>query len=356
MTTPVILLAVLSGFISLGAVGLVLAAFFWTSVVRKFFHDDWLLPITLVTKAIQVIAGATSYLAAGVPPGDESTVWNAAKFAGLFCIGVWEAIGITLTQRVRAAEKAEKQTLEEREALHTEQLALLERETIRRTTLLTAFRIDINRRLGMLNDARTRTDIRSDIGRIRAALRPDTLLVEYLLILATTLADWIKTEHNEERNIRVGLYVNRGGGMTPIFTTNLNNSSDRVGMSQISHPEAFRLDGEPAHRSHVVACVKRKGMILVADCREAQQAGEFHFFHDDQQDYLKSMAAYYLGELIDGNGAPTEAALVVDTDLSGFFCEANRASLELCLREFGVRLQYERLLSAVITRKAGGHE
>jgi hypothetical protein len=48
------------------------------------------------------------------------------------------------------------------------------------------------------------------------------------------------------------------------------------------------------------------------------------------------------------NGTMAEGTLVVDTDVAGFFKEADRDSIAFCLREFGARLRLEMLLIALL--------
>ena len=58
-----------------------------------------------------------------------------------------------------------------------------------------------------------------------------------------------------------------------------------------------------------------------------------------------------MGEVCCLDGTMTEAALGIDTDAPGFFCEANRDSLEFCLREFGARLKLELLLDSILAER-----
>lgn len=62
---------------------------------------------------------------------------------------------------------------------------------------------------------------------------------------------------------------------------------------------------------------------------------------------------FCLGEVSRENGAIAEGALVVDTEPAGFFREADRDSIEFCLREFGARLRLEMLLIALLAPRGG---
>jgi hypothetical protein len=138
--------------------------------------------------------------------------------------------------------------------------------------------------------------------------------------------------------------------MAPLRAINLNNPSYNVFSSYCLHEPSFRLDANEK-RAHVVHCVRQRTTIIVEDCIEASNRGAFHFFNEDQQGYLRSMVAYYLGEVCDLDGTMTEAAIAVDTDAPGFFCEGDRDSLEFCLREFGARLKLELLLHSILATR-----
>lgn len=101
----------------------------------------------------------------------------------------------------------------------------------------------------------------------------------------------------------------------------------------------------------MVTCVNRKQMVIVEDCEAAAAKGEFHFFNDNQRGYLRSMMAYYLGEVCCDDGSPAVAALVVDTDSAGYFREADRESLKFWLREFAARIKLELLLHAMLNER-----
>ena len=77
---------------------------------------------------------------------------------------------------------------------------------------------------------------------------------------------------------------------------------------------------------------------------------KFSFFNEKQATYLRSMVANYLGQVTDDAGKIVVAALVVDTDVAGFFKEAERQSLVFCMREFGARIRLELLLLGPVNK------
>ena len=69
---------------------------------------------------------------------------------------------------------------------------------------------------------------------------------------------------------------------------------------------------------------------------------------DAQRGYLRSLVAFYLGQVCEEPGTMTEGALVIDTDVAGFFKETERDALTFCFQEFSVRLKLELLLLALL--------
>jgi hypothetical protein len=63
---------------------------------------------------------------------------------------------------------------------------------------------------------------------------------------------------------------------------------------------------------------------------------------------LRSMVAVFLGHISNESGKMVATALVVDTDVAGFFKEAERQSLVFCMREFSARIRLEMLLLGLI--------
>jgi hypothetical protein len=189
------------------------------------------------------------------------------------------------------------------------------------------------------------------IPHVRSALTPQPHLVELLQNLAVFFQAQLPSGSGENRNFRVGVYVNVDQAMKPVQGMSLNDSSYTPFSSYQAHQDAFRLADANTHPAHVVNCVRRKGMVIVEDCARAAGEGEFFFFTEGQRSYLRSMVAYYLGEVSREDGTISEGALVVDTEAVGFFRESDRDSIEFCLREFGARLRLEMLLIALLTQR-----
>jgi hypothetical protein len=59
-------------------------------------------------------------------------------------------------------------------------------------------------------------------------------------------------------------------------------------------------------------------MLIVPDC--VNDPG-FQFFHPQQANYLRSLVAYPLAEFSPDGRKPVRAALLLDTDVAGYFRE-----------------------------------
>lgn len=226
-------------------------------------------------------------------------------------------------------------------------LARSKAESKTRTELLTLFRRSVDdKTIRLLRQLDKRKDAAS-LALVRSALTPDDHLDALLQSLAVFFHAQLPADATPTTNFRVGLYAQRDGVMKPIRMVNLNNPRHDVFSSYRAHEASFVLDAKEKP-SHTVRCVNLRQTVIVEDCVAQAEAGDFHFFNDNQRGYLRSMLAYYLDKVCCTDGTTAVAALVIDTDAAGFFREADRESLEFCLREVDSRVKLELLLHAML--------
>lgn len=338
MSWPVFSFAVLLAVTLIGSACLVLVFVYW-SRVGSAAGDTW---VKLLAKLIQAPSLFASICGA-FEVADRKAEWLPAVVTGVCCTLIWEAITLLVDNRVKATERTA--------ALDFQRVEL---ESARRTKLLSVFRDSVNEKVKRLIRLERRRQGKAELRLLRSALTPDTHLDDLLQALALFFSEQMPPGPGANRNVRVGLYGDVNGCMTPVRAVNLNNPAYDVFQSYRNNQAAFRV-ADAERPSHVVTCVRRRETIIVEDCVAAAERGEFFFFHDDQRGYLRSMVAYYLDSVPWPGGTTIKAALVVDTDLAGFFRSADRDSLEFSLREFGFRIKLELLLEAALASRNTNH-
>jgi hypothetical protein len=339
MTWPIILFSLLGAFALSGVACIIWIGICWRTVGR---HVSDLWP-KKVTKAIQLIAGSTSVFgvySVGAAKGD----WLPAAWSGVACVVIWEIVGQLIDNRIKIADKIDKAAL-----------GRAEFQSTLRTQLLTVFRRAVDGKARRTRRQLEHPTRKIGIPHVRNALRPQPHLGELLQNLADFFRFQLLGGAEENRNFRVGVYVNVEETMTPVECISLNDSSYTPFKSYQAHQSAFRLD-VPTNPSQVVNCVRQRRMIIVEDCAKAADEGDFYFFTAEQRSYLRSMVVFYLGEVSEEDGTIAEGVLVVDTEAVGFFKESDRDSIEFCLREFAARLRLEMLLIALLPREVQTHE
>jgi len=285
-------------------------------------------------RAVQLLSGYVSFRGAYEAAHKED--WWLPAVTGLVCLVLWELLKDSVDGRVKAADKQDKAALFRAKT-----------ESTARTELLAVFRRSVDdKTIRLLRKMEKRKDSAS-VTLIRAALSPDDHLDSLLLAMAVIFHKQLPADAPQTTNFRVGLYALNEGAMEPIRAVNLNNPSYNVFSSFRAHVASFQLT-TTEKPSHTVRCVNLRQTIIVEDCEASANAGEFHFFSDNQRGYLRSLLAYYLDQICRDDGTTAVAALVVDTDAAGFFREADRESLEFCLREFAARVKLELSLHAML--------
>jgi hypothetical protein len=215
-----------------------------------------------------------------------------------------------------------------------------------RTRLLTALR-------GLVNIKRQR--IRAEMGnpnpsrhliqRAREGLDPEGQIAIILERMADFLHQQLPPrEQSTRQNFRIGLYVDRDGVMKPLDGFDFHAKKHDPFTSYLDHEARFRVDNQ-TNPAHVVKCVQERRLLIVPDC--AREAG-FQHFNEEQKTYLKSLAAYPIIPFRQSARAERAAALVVDTDVAGFFQEEQREAMDFVMQEFGARLSLEDMIQKLL--------
>jgi len=333
MTWPQVIGTILAGFAIAGVLSIILVVCNWNKVGRVV--NDLL--AKLLKGVVKLIAGVASI--GGAYAAAQKEEWWLPAILGMICLVLWEGLEKLIDNRVKATDKVDKDAL-----------TRAEQESESRTELLTVFRNAVSEKIKRLMRAMTKRKEKPSTTLVRSVLTPDDHLGKLLERLAAFFSEQLPKTAPSTTNFRVGLYVDRTGTMAPLSSVNLNNPSYDVFTSYREHQQSFRLDCAD-RPSHAVKCVNTRQSIIIEDCEAAAAVGEFDFFTENQRSYLRSLLAYYLGEVICDDGTTTMAALVIDTDLAGYFRKSERESLEFCLREFAARIKLELLLQALLTAR-----
>jgi hypothetical protein len=316
-----------------GLASLTLIAIYWRSVGAS-LNETW---AKLITESIQIASGVAS-VGAAFAAGVEKPGWFPPAIASAICLGVWKIVQVLVDNRIRAADRITKQQLDH-----------ATREGALRTRLLSVLRGAVKQKVKRLRKEVLRREAKPSLARVRNALTPKPHLDDLLECLLIFLHEQHPAPDTHPYNFRVGVYISRAGAMTPVHAVSLNDPGYNPFNSYLANADHFNLSA--AVPSQVVICVTDKRMLIIEDCVKSAAEGKFSFFNAPQESYLRSMVAYYLGEVCDEDGTMTVAALVVDSDEPAFFKEAERGSLHGSLREFGFRLKLEMLLLALITKR-----
>lgn len=277
---------------------------------------------------VQLASGVAGVVAA-FTAADDRPAWFPAAVAGCVSVSVWKVVQVVVDWRLRAVAGRAKETSEAA------------------TRLLSGIRATVGAKLRRVQEMAT-SDIKLvGIGQVRDALTPTPQLADLLEELIIVLR-----AGRRRADIRVGVYVDRGGQMIPVHGADSKNPGYMPFRAYERHKAAYAAP-VTAESSHVVRCVAQTRTIIVPDCVAAAAAGDFVYFHDDQRQYIRSLVAYHLGRVFDGRGVQTDAAIAVDSNIAGLFAEDDRDAIETVLQEFGLRIRLELALQALLARKDG---
>ena len=195
-------------------------------------------------------------------------------------------------------------------------------------------------------------DRKSSLQTARTALAPavhlNLILEHFGMFLGHLTADPTLIM-SQGQNFRIGLYVEDDGYLVPLEAISINDRRRDPFNTYQTHRDHYNLS-ETNAPAHLVRCIQQRALIICEDCQVAADAGEFIYFNDTQRSYLKSMLAYPLLDFWEPRGLHCRGAVGIDTDVAGYFCEADRELLRALLDELAVRLQLESAIRALIDK------
>jgi len=327
-------------FTAISIVGVIanLGAFFAFSKIVA-YYQEWL-PKFLIAITRFGSAGA----AIGSRFGDGSTQgasldnwWVRMAIAAVASWFFWEAFQVICDHRVKRAAARAHASFDE-----------LERQVTIRTKLLTCIRGSVHRKRQRLMEALS-SEQKQTFARLKKALDPRNQIYFHLERLAEFLDCLGRNKQSPDRvqNFRIGLYVANGNALSPLIGYDRANANYDPFASHVAHAQKFSLDNLDK-QSVVAQCILNGRTVIVEDCIKASELGSFHFFSEQQKEYLWSIAAYPIKDFRLESGEPARAALIIDTKIKGYFCEADRIEIETFMDEFVSRLKFEWLMIGVL--------
>jgi hypothetical protein len=301
----------------------------------KTFWEVWTKYASEFVQLGCVLAGGWgTYRVAAEDKGEWWQVVASALVAG-FC---WKVLQVTADLRNRSATKNLKAEADR-----------AERELDRQTRLLTVLGEAVAEKITRVN--RSLDDLgmkQRTIAAAREALTPQPHLESLLNTLAALLQEQARSAGVANPIFRVGVYVACGGVMRPLHGIDTHHPGYNPFTSFNLHSQSFQVGGD-GPRAHAVLCVRQRVLLIVEDCEAEASAGRFIFFNEGQRSYLRSLVAYYLGQVRGEDGTLNEGALVIDTPIAGFFRESERDALTFRLGEAARRITLELALVALLT-------
>ena len=139
---------------------------------------------------------------------------------------------------------------------------------------------------------------------------------------------------NESLDFRVALFEDQDSVLLPCYSFSLQGLKRNCLISPQKCPERFRLDNT-VNPSCAVRCLQTQTPIIVDDGRRRRHRG---FFLDETQSArLISLVAYPIIKKKDGQ-VVYRGALVVDTQVAGFFRKSDKEDILAFLRQIESRL------------------
>jgi len=176
-------------------------------------------------------------------------------------------------------------------------------------------------------------------------LNPKEHIVVVLQQLALYLIDFMPdTDEADKQNVRVGLYVALNEKLEPIASWDHLKRQKQFFTSYHKWPNKYHL-GCQENPSCAVRCIREEKLIIVPDCKDG-----LSFYHDGQRNYLRSLIAYYIADFCDREGKRVQAALVIDTNVAGFFKEEDRTTIESYMEQFAIRVKLEALIGRLLAK------
>lgn len=184
---------------------------------------------------------------------------------------------------------------------------------------------------------------RPTVEKVRNALKPS----EHLNDLLESIGYLFSAETNNDQanpvNFRVGVYLNISGKVRPIAGIDLAEPGYSPFVSFEKYPVYFRMDNR-VNQSNVVKCIQSEKTIIVGDCQHSALSSQFSIYHEAQNNYLKSMVAYFLGKCLDDDANVTTGCIAVDCNDPGFFDRIGKDRIYNLLESYSSRIKLELIL------------
>jgi hypothetical protein len=324
---------------ALGLLAFVLVWLFWRLIARIYWEFLAKLGVAFFrfVAAASAVASKSVAVPAGTPLAEQP--WVVTILMAVIGYLLWEFAGAIGDHKHKLARDNAKAESEQEIEVLTQDRDDAERQSFWLRRVMSHLRTLANEKLQRVKRAvQQSTASRGSLPETRTALAPSEQIGEILEALASFWrVEVVSTGRNYDQNFRVGLYAEQGGYLAPIGAFDLKTRSHNPFTSYPAHRDRFRLDNT-ANPAHAVRCVVEGRMLVVPDCANHPT---FQFFHNQQRNYLRSMVAFPLPGFSPKGGAPVRAALLIDTDVAGYFQEKDAESIKIYLEEFAVRLALE---------------
>ena len=325
-----------------GAIALLLTLFLW-GWVSTWYRETWAKLAIAMFRAVSAGSAVGSKLASPKPnlTGFDQP-WVATILIAVLGYFLWELTGVIGDGRFK---KKATEHAQEIEAL-TQDLEDVELQVYRLGWLVTQLRELAHEKLQRVRRACVSADSnRVSIQKVREGLEPERQIRLILESLASLLRiEATLKQGGSGQNFRIGLFAEDSGFLVPVDAFDLATRSHEPFTSYQKYPVRFSVDNIE-NPSQAVRCVVEGRAIIVPDC--ANEAS-FDYFEDKQRGYLRSMVAYPLVEFCRDGHTPVRAALLLDTNVAGYFREEDREMIEMRIKEFVVRIDLEYAVGRLI--------
>jgi hypothetical protein len=334
------------GVATAGAVVLTLVLFRWTWI-EKIYREFVAKVAVAFFRALAAAAAIMSRASPSVSGGPLDQPWALTIVISVVGYLLWEVTGAYGDHLYKLAkEKNAAEYNEEIETL-TQDRDDAESEAKKLNWLLTHLRELVSQKVQRVRKvAGQAAGSRASINQAREGLAPE----EQIRIILESLASFFRMDvvsqgGNIGQNFRVGLFVEKDGRLQPLDAFDLSTKRHKPFTTPDSHIERFRLDNA-SNPSHAVRCVVEGRMLVVSDCANEPT---FEYFEEKQRSYLRSMVACPLNECYPDGINRAKAALLIDTDVTGYFQEDDKEMIESQIREFVVRIDLEYAIRGLTT-------
>jgi hypothetical protein len=335
-------LYVLFAAVFLGALVAMLYVFLNWKTIGSRLLDTWSkVAVEMTTTAVMYGSLAVTFAAT-----EDKPVWWRTAVTGAWCLCAMKLLQHLVDYRVKTAEAEQKKEV----ANWKEQIEDANRKLTVASSLLGVLYKAVGEKVRRLKKGiEQRGKNHPKLTYVKSALTPRPHLDDLLNALAAYFRAQLPELEQQTKRFRVGVYVAKDGVMTPIHGISTHDPGYNPFTSFRKHQDNFRLNA--TNPAHVVQVVRKHTSIVVEDCIKAEAEGAFFFYSPEQKTYLRSMVSYELGGVNLDCATIGEAALVVDTDVPGFFKPDDSDQIQYVLKEFGVRIKLELLLQVLVERR-----